>query len=106
MSSKREIVESPIEQGVDEIIPYTLTVPTSWGTLSSVSGVVLKTVNPDGTYTDVSATNLTGSNSVASQVITTKSVTTLTANTDYRLEIKFVCGSKTYEAYCIIKARE
>lgn len=106
MSSKREVVESPHEQGVLEIKPWTVTVPTSWGTLTSVDSVTLEQIKPDGTYTDVSGTNLTGSNSMLGQVITTKSTTGLTANVDYRLGVRFVCGSTTHEIYLIIKAKK
>ena len=30
-TSSREIIESPIEIGCDEVVPYKLTVPVSWG---------------------------------------------------------------------------
>jgi len=106
MSSKREVVESPLEQGSLEIKPYTITVPTSWGTLTSVDTVTIESINANGTYTDLSGTLLTGSNSFASQVITTKSVTGLTADVDYRLGVRFVCGSTTHEVYLIIKAKK
>lgn len=106
MSSKREVVESPQEQGILEVKPWTVTVPSSWGTVTSVVSVTLELINPNAVYTDVSSTNLSGSNSYSGQVITTKASYDLTANKDYRLGVKFTCGSTTHEVYLIIKAKK
>lgn len=99
MADLQEFKESPWTQRINEIIPYTVTVPTSWGQDPSVSSVLLYRIKPDGSLTDVSSTSLTGSNSVSGQAITTKSVTTLTNNWWYKLVVKFVVGTKTLEAW-------
>jgi hypothetical protein len=96
--SKREIIESPWEQGVEEIRTYQLTT-TPWG--SSPSSPVVK-LYEGASLTDVSATKLSGAASVAGDVITTPAVTGLTENLIYRLEIKFVTGGRTEEAWAEI----
>ena len=101
----RMIVESPVYQGEDETIAYSITVPTSWGTsdFSSISCILFE--DPEGDNDDVSATKLSGSASASGQVITTKAVTGLTAATDYRLDVKFTSSEgNILECYMIIKA--
>lgn len=80
---------------------YPLTV-TPWGSYSSGVTVKLYRVDPDNTRVDVSSTNLTGSASVAGDVITSPTVYGLTADTKYRLEFKWVSGSNTLETYMVI----
>lgn len=101
MSSKREAIESPLEQGEDERIPYQITT-TPWGSSPSSVTITLKRVDPDGTMSDVTSTNLTGSSSVAGDVITTPTVYGLTADTKYRLEYKFTTGTKVLVGYLTI----
>lgn len=96
--SVREIIESPWEQGSEEVRAYTLTT-TPWGGSPSTPVVKLYTL---ADLTDVSATNLSGSASIAGDVITTPAVVSLTAGVRYRLEIKFVTGGRTEEAWGII----
>jgi hypothetical protein len=93
------ITESPLTQGEDEQIAYTLTT-TPWGSSPSDVSVVLK--NSSGT--DVSATYLSGSASVAGDVITTPVVKSLVAGTQYRLEIKFTVSGNIFEAFGFIDA--
>jgi hypothetical protein len=98
--SKREIVESPWEQGVEEQRPYDLTT-TPWG--GSPSSVTVKLY--DGDLVDVSATKLTGSSSVNGDVITTPVVTGLSEDVIYRLEIKFTTSGRVEECYGFIYAK-
>lgn len=101
----RRLKESPWEQGADEAIAYTVTVPTTWGT-SDFSSITCKLEeDPNNTNTDRSSTMLTGSASSSGQVITTQTVTGLTKGYDYRLEVKFTTSEgNTVEAWGIIRA--
>ena len=94
----RQIKESPLAQGEDEQIAYSLTT-TPWGSTPSSVSVVIKSL-PD--LTDTSATNLSGSASVDGDVITTPKVISLVAGTQYRLEIKFTCSGNIFEAWSYI----
>ena len=102
-ASSREITESPLWQGVDEEVAYTLTT-TPWG--SSPSNESVKLYSFDGsTFTDVTSTNLSGSASVSGDVITTPRVISLEADTKYRLEIKFTSGGNVYETWAWINGQ-
>ena len=101
MTIRREVNESPIPQGVDEQISYTLTT-TPWGSAPASLVVKLYSIAVGGALTDVSATLLVGVASAMGDVITTPIVTGLTAGTTYRLEIKFTVSGNVFEAYCII----
>lgn len=98
-SSVREIKEGKQEQGTEEIVPYTLTVPTSWGTPTGTPTV--KAYSYDGTYTDVTSTVFpSGSASINGQVISLPLCGYMTADTEYRVEIKFtVSQGGAKEAY-------
>jgi len=98
--TSRQFIQSPLYQGVDETIAYTLTT-TPWGSTPSSVSVVAK--EADGT--DVSGDVLSGSASVASDVITTPTVQSLTAGKVYRLEIKFTTAGNVLEAWGLIRAR-
>ena len=89
MASVREILEGLQEQGTEEEITYTLTVPTTWGTPTGTPTVkAYSFVN--STYTDVTSTVIpAGSASVTNQVITLPEIKSLTAETLYRIEVKF-----------------
>ena len=100
-SQTRRIKESPIYQGADEQIVYTITT-TPWDSSPTSPAVVLK--NSAGT--DVSGTSLTGSPSVNGDVITTPVVHSLTIGEIYRLEIKFTVGSNIYEPWTEIIGQE
>lgn len=100
MPVNRAVKESPVVQGADEQLAYTVTT-TPWG--SSPSSPVVKLYTDTGT--DVSATLLSGSASATGDVITTPYVTGLTANTTYRLEVKFTCSGNIFETFCIIVAQ-
>ena len=100
----REVVEGMLDQGADEIIAYQLTT-TPWGSSPSSVSVALWDITA-ATWTDVSTTKLSGSPSATGDVITTPLVTGLTAGSTYRLEIKFVTGGNTLEAYAVIQAEK
>ncbi len=97
---KREVKESPLAQGADEQIAYSLTT-TPWG--SSPSSVSVKIYNL-ATGVDLTTTNLSGSASAAGDVITTPLVTALVAGVSYKLEIKFTSGTSIFEAFAKINA--
>ena len=101
--SSREIVESPVEQGEDEVVAYSITT-TPWGsgTLSATS-VTLWDVT-ERTWVDKSSTMLSGSVSSTSNTMTSKQVTGLVAGRTYRLEFLFDIDSNTFQAYMIIEA--
>jgi len=101
---KREITESPINQGIHERVAYQLTT-TPWGSSPSSPEVKLYSVNiTTGVLADVSATNLTGTATIVGDVITTPLVIGLAAGTRYRMDILFVVSGNTEEAYGWIEA--
>jgi hypothetical protein len=98
--SQRKINQSPVEIGIDETVPYTLTIPPSWGTASSPSAVAK---DSDG---DIVA-NVVTTIAVASNVISfTVDGAALTVNNDYRIEIKFDVSGGTLEAWGIWQCKE
>lgn len=97
----REFKESPLWQGVDEQIAYSLTT-TPWGSSPSSPAVSIY----DEAGTDCSTANLSGSASVSGDVITTPKVTGLTAGKRYRLEIKFTSGGNIFEVYGYIRGEQ
>ena|SRR3990167_117379 len=94
MAKRREFQQSPILQGVNERVAYTLTT-TPWG--SSPTSVVVKIYNPKNE--DKSSTNLTGTVSVVGDVITAPLVISLLCDVQYMLTILFVCSGNTFEAF-------
>jgi hypothetical protein len=95
-ADSRRIVESPIHQGEDEKLAYTLTVPTSWGADPSSPSVTIK----DADGEDVTGDYTSGSASVSGAVITTPTILDLVAEAQYRLEVKFtVSGGNVEEAW-------
>lgn len=86
---KREIVEGRQEQGVEEEITYTVTVPASWGTPTGTPTVKVYSFI-DNVYADVTTTVMpVGSGSILGQVITLPELKSLTLGVIYRIEIKF-----------------
>lgn len=103
MTVRREIIESPFSQGVDEKIVYTLTT-TPWGSSPGSVIVVVKDVT-DGDVTDVTTTVMpTNSPTVNGDVITLSPLKSLTVNRTYRVEVKFTCAGNIFETYAIINA--
>lgn len=103
MSSEREVVESPIEQGEDEARAYTITTtPWGTGTLSATSCTLWDVT--ERTWVDKSSTMLTGSISSTATTFTSKRVTGLVAGHLYRLEWLFDIDSDTNQAFLMIEA--
>lgn len=96
----RQIEQSPIYQGEDEAVYYTLDTADWGGSPSSVS-VVVKLAGED-----VSGDILTGSPSVADDVITMPKVANVTNGSHYRLEIKFTTLSNVVEAWSELIGQE
>ena len=100
MATAREIKEGIQYQGADENIVYTLTT-TNWG--SSPSSPSAKIFEMDGdTLTDVTTTKMTGAASEAGDVITLPAIALLSADTKYRVEVKFTISGNVFEAYAFI----
>lgn len=97
MTINRQITESPLIQGADERVAYSLDT-TPWGGYTSGAAVVLK----DENLVDVSVTNLSGAPSVVGNVITTPLVISLTPGDRYRLEILWVYSGNTLESWAYI----
>ena len=103
MAVNREVVESQVNQGVDEIIAYTLTT-TPWGSSPTNTAVVVFDIT-DGDFTDVTSTVMPTNNpSVTDDVITLSPLKLLTANQKYRVEIKFTISGNVFEAFGIVQA--
>ena len=89
MTSIREIKEGVQEQGAEEEITYTLTVPTTWGTPTGTPTVKGYSY-ASGVYTDVTTTIFpAGSATVDGQVITLPECKSMTEGVRYRVEVKF-----------------
>ncbi len=98
----REIIESPLYQGEDESIAYSLTT-TPWG--SSPTSIVVTAFELDGT--DVSSTVLSGSASVTNDVITMPAIVSLTDGKVYRIEVKFTdSDGNIWEPYFYVNGQE
>ena len=89
-----------VEQGVDEIVEYGV-LTTNWGSSPTNVTVVVKNADTDEVVTD----DVTDGNaSVAGNTITLPKIQALTAETIYRVEVKFDVGNHTLEAYFKIVA--
>lgn len=107
MTSVREIKEGRQEQGIEEEITYTLTVPTSWGVPTTDAPTVKVYSYTSQTYSDVTSTVIpAGSASVTDQVITLPEIKSLTEGITYRVEVKFnTSGGNVLEAYAWLEAK-
>ncbi len=102
--SERKFLENKWEQGVDEVIAYK--VDTSiWPGTGDPASVVVKLFQMPA-YTDVSSSNLSGTNSVSGDEITTKFVEGLSEGILYRLEVQWVKSGNTLEAYGLIIGKQ
>ena len=102
MPVSRAVKESPLTQGVDESIAYTVTT-TPWG--STPTSVAVK-LYEGADRTDRTSTMLTGTASVSGDIITCPYVSGLTANTYYLLEVKFTVSGNVEETHLIILAEQ
>ena len=107
--TNRQIKESPVTQGEDEIITYTLTT-TPWGSSpTSINVVVYDVTGADETadWLNVTSTVMpTNSPTVLGDVITLSPLKLLTDGHVYRMEIRFTCGSNTFETYGFVYGGE
>lgn len=102
-NNPREVTNSPVRQGEDEVIAYRI-VSTPWGTHPENVVCTLFDVTEEE-WEDVSSENLSGDPVVNVDTILTSKVTGLTVGQRYRLEVKFTCADgNTYECYVIIIA--
>jgi len=103
--TNRAIRESPVSQGEDEIITYTLTT-TPWG--SSPTAVTVVVFDVTGAISTVDWDNVTStvmpvnSPSVVGDVITLSPLKLLIDAHIYRLEIRFTCSSNQFETYGLV----
>ena len=102
MATNREIKESPLAQGADETIVYTLTTTPWASTPTSPSAKIYSFI--DDAYTDVTSTNMSGSASTNGDVLTLPAVGSLVADTRYRMEIQFTVSGSTFEPFAWIDA--
>jgi len=91
-----DVKESPVDQGRDEEISYTLTT-TPWG--STPTNVLVTAYDASATFKDVSSTVLSGSPSISGDVITLPVLKSLTMGHVYRVEIKFTVGGNVEETH-------
>lgn len=94
----RRITESPLYQGEDEQIAYTLTT-TPWVSSPTSPVITVKDADGDDVTTDVTS----GSASASGDVITTPLVLDLTAGAQYRLEIQFTVSGNVFEAWADLR---
>lgn len=107
MTVKREVIEGPQLHGADETLVYTITT-TPWASSPSVVGTDAKifSYNVDThVYTDVTSTNMTGTLSASSDILTLPAINGLTAGVRYRVEVKFTASGNVYEPYFWIYAQ-
>lgn len=104
MTINREAVESPLRQGVDEIVAYSITT-TPWGSTPTSISVVVKDVT--NSYQDVTSVVMpTNSPTANGDVITLSPLKLLTLGHTYRVEVLFTTGSNTWEPYFIVEAQK
>jgi hypothetical protein len=102
MPTTREAKESPLTQGADEEIIYTLTT-TPWG--STPTSLAVKVYDISSAKTDVTTTNMpTNSPTANGDVISLSPLKLLTAGKRYRVEVKFTSGGSVYEVYFHVDA--
>ncbi len=102
MRNVREVVNSPVEQGIEEAIAYRIKT-TPWGKGPTYVACTLWDVSQTE-WADATADLIGGPAVNGDQIITAK-VSGLNAGHRYRLEVKFTCeDGNTYECYLVINA--
>ena len=98
---RRQVVEGPQAQGVDESIVYDITT-TPWGTSPSSPSYVVKDMNASlaDITTDVSTGNAPG---ISGDVLTIPTIKPLAADRKYRVEVKFTADAQDFETFFIIE---
>jgi hypothetical protein len=98
----RQLQESPVTQGVDEKLAYWFNTAT-WSDTPITPTAAIYDIST-GVRTDVTATCMTGSATLAGTIYTGPYVYALTAGNVYQVEYKFYDGANIFEAYAIINA--
>lgn len=98
--AKREIRESPIEQGTDEDISYQLDT-SPWGGSPTLVGVSVYEIDGNS-LTDVTDDVCTGVASINGNIIILPSINSLEVGKTYRVEVLFSCGVGQLEAWGVI----
>lgn len=101
MTISHAVLEGIQLQGSKEQIAYLLTT-TAWGSSPASPSNTLYDITDPASWTDVSATKLTGAASVLGDIFTSKIVTGLVAGRRYRLEFIFTCSGNVFEAFVLI----
>lgn len=101
MTVTREVLESPLRQGVDEVIAYALTT-TPWGTAPSAIGVVVKDMSASGADVTATVMPLASSSAAVGDVITLAPLKLLTAGHRYRVEVKFTVSGNVEEPFFLV----
>lgn len=100
----RAVVESPLPQGEDEIIPYSLTT-TPW--LSAPTGVVVTVRDANNNYADVTSIVMPiNTPTVSGDVIYMSPLKLLAAGHLYVVGMIFSAGGLTEEAYLEVPAEK
>lgn len=94
----REFKQSPMAQGVDESIAYVLDTGP-WGGSPTVTSAVILEILTGGGFLDVTATKMSGSTAVSGDDITLPTISSLTENKRYRVEVKFTIVTDVLEAF-------
>ena len=103
MTVNREIIESPMAQGVDEVIIYTLDTLPWGGSPANVSVSVYD--ETERLHTDVTSTVMpTNSPMVVDDLVTLSPLIDLIEGNQYRVEVSWTSAGNTFEAFCIINA--
>lgn len=101
MAISRAVKESPLIQGEDEEIYYTI-ITTPWGGNPTDVAVVAK----DAAGNDVTDAIISGEVYIKGDEITLPKISKLTKNEWYRIEVSFTSGSNRLEAYFILCGEE
>lgn len=92
------VLESPQKQTPQESYARSITT-TPWGSTPTSITLTVYDVTVPGVETDVTNTVVSGSNSAAGDVITTKRIGSLTLGHDYRADVLFTdSGTNVWEA--------
>ncbi len=98
MSLIRHVKEGTQHQGVDEQIVYTITT-TPWGSTPTSPTSKIFSYSSTGVFSDTTSTNMTGSCSVAGDIISLPLIKSLVADTNYRVETQFTISGNLFECY-------
>ncbi len=98
MAIRRQFVNSPILQGVDEKVAYTIDT-SRWPGTGAVTGVVVKMKDSAGAD---AAAKLSGAASVSVDTITTPLVIDMVDGDRFRIEVLWIKSGNTWEGFGFI----